>query len=258
MPADAQVPSESPIIAFFDVDNTLMRGASVYHVGRGAFRRRLISLRDILLFAWHDFRFVKVGENREHLATARDRALQLVAGHTESDLIELAEDIYERDIQRKLWPETVDLTREHLAKGHEVWLISATPQLVGSVIAKRLGLTGALGTKVEAVDGVFTGRLDGPVLHGDRKAAVAETFALERGANLDDCWAYSDSRNDIPLLSLVGNRVVVNPDATLAKHARDHGWTIIPLRHASIREAQRRVRREARAVRKAKRRPAPR
>lgn len=246
----AQTSDEGPIIAFFDVDNTLMRGASVYHVGRGAFRRRLISIRDILLFAWHDFRFVKVGENREHLATAKDRALQLVAGHTEADLVALAEDIYERDIERKLWPETVDLTREHLAKGHEVWLISATPQLVGDVIAKRLGLTGALGTKVEAVDGVFTGRLDGHVLHGEHKAEVAEAFAVRRGARLADCWAYSDSRNDIPLLTLVGNRVVVNPDATLAKHAREHGWTILPLRHASIREAQRRVRREAKAVRK--------
>ncbi len=147
MPDAVQTPSESPIIAFFDVDNTLMRGASVYHVGRGAFRRRLISMRDILLFAWHDFRFVKVGENQGHLATAKERALQLVAGHTETDLTELAEDIYERDIQRKLWPETVDLTQEHIAKGHEVWLISATPQIVGEVIAKRLGLTGALGTQ---------------------------------------------------------------------------------------------------------------
>lgn len=254
MPDAVQQPSDSAIIAFFDVDNTLMRGASIYHVGRGAFRRRLISLRDILMFAWHDFRFVKKGENRAHLATAKERALQLVAGHTERDLVALAEDIYERDIQRKLWPETVDLTREHLAKGHEVWLISATPQLVGSVIAKRLGLTGALGTGVEAVDGVFTGRLEGHVLHAEHKAEVAERFAGERGVDLGDCWAYSDSRNDIPLLSLVGNPVVVNPDPLLAKHARQHGWAVIPLRHASIREAQRKVRREARAVRRASKR----
>lgn len=253
MADSAQTPTEDPIIAFFDVDNTLMRGASVYHVGRGAFRRRLIKVRDILLFAWHDFRFVKVGENREHLATAKDRALQLVAGHTEKDLNDLAEDVYERDIERRLWPETVDLTQEHLGKGHEVWLVSATPDLIGKVIAQRLGLTGALGTKVEAVDGVFTGRIVGQVLHADYKAEVVKAFADERGANLEDCWAYSDSRNDIPLLSLVGNPVVVNPDAVLARHAREYGWTIIPLKHSSIRGAQRKVRREAKAVRKAMR-----
>ena len=54
-----------------------MRGASVFHVGRGALRRGLLGVRDIARFAWHDFRFVKVGENRSHLATARERALEL-------------------------------------------------------------------------------------------------------------------------------------------------------------------------------------
>src|SRR6187402_1748247 len=110
-------PSDRPIVAFFDVDNTLMRGASVYYVGREAFRRGLISWRDIALFAWHQFRFLAVGENRQHLATAKDRALGLVGGHTEDALIKLAEDIYDKYFAPKLWPETVDLTKEHLAKG---------------------------------------------------------------------------------------------------------------------------------------------
>jgi HAD superfamily hydrolase (TIGR01490 family) len=252
--SDDRSPSDRPIIAFFDVDNTLMRGASVFHVGRGAFRRGLLGIRDIARFAWHDFRFVKVGENRAHLATARERALELVAGHSEAEVIALAEDIYDRNILPRLWPETVDLTREHLAKGHEVWLISATPQLVGQVIADRLGLTGALGTVLEAEQGRFTGQLIGNVVHAEEKAVVAEDLARERGVNLADCWAYSDSTNDIPLLSMVGNRVVVNPDARLERHAREHGWAIMPLKHASIREAQRRVRREARAVKKSARR----
>ncbi len=231
-----------------------MRGASVFHVGKGAFRRGLLGFRDIARFAWHDFRFVKVGENHSHLATARERALELVAGHSESEVIALAEDIYARSIAPRLWPETVDLTREHLAKGHEVWLISATPQLVGQVIADRLGLTGALGTVLKAEAGRFTGELIGHVVHAQEKAVVAEALARERGVSLADCWAYSDSTNDIPLLSLVGNRVVVNPDARLERHAREHGWAIMPLKHASIREAQRRVRREARAVKKSARR----
>lgn len=245
-------PSDRPIVAFFDVDNTLMKGASVYYVGREAFRRGLISWRDIALFGWHQFRFLAVGENREHLATAKDRALGLVGGHTEEALTALAEEIYDRDFAPKLWPETVELTQEHLAKGHEVWLITATPQLVAQVIADRLGLTGALGTRVQALDGVFTGALDGHVIHGEEKAAVAEDFARERNAELADCWAYSDSSNDIPLLSLVGNRVVVNPDAKLLAHALEHGWTVLPLKRSSIRDARKRVKREARAVRKKK------
>jgi len=248
MPNEAPPPrTTEPIIAFFDVDNTLMRGASVYYVGREAFRRGLISWRDIAVFAWHQFRFLAVGENRDHLATAKERALGLVGGHSESGLIELANDIYERDFAPKLWPETVALTREHLTKGHEVWLITATPQLVAEVIAQRLGLTGALGTKVEALDGVFTGVLDGHVLHGDEKAFVAREFARAKGADLAQCWAYSDSSNDIPLLTMVGNRVVVNPDARLQAHAEELGWDVLPLKRSSIRDARKKVRRGARA-----------
>jgi HAD superfamily hydrolase (TIGR01490 family) len=245
-------PSDRPIVAFFDVDNTLMRGASVYYVGREAFRRGLISWRDIAVFGWHQFRFLAVGENRSHLSTAKERALGLVGGYSEQALIALAEEIYDRDFAPKLWPETVELTREHLDKGHEVWLITATPQLVAQVIADRLGLTGALGTRVQALDGIFTGALDGHVVHGDEKAALALEFATDRNAVLEDCWAYSDSSNDIPLLTLVGNRVVVNPDAKLLTHARKEGWSVLPLKRSSIRDARKKVKREARAVRRAR------
>ncbi|MGL4340071.1 MAG: HAD family hydrolase [Rhodoglobus sp.] len=243
-------PSERPILAFFDVDNTLMKGASVYYVGREAFRRGLISWRDIALFAWHQFRFLAVGENRSHLTTAKDRALGLASGYTETALTALAEDIYERVFAPKLWPETVALTQEHLDKGHEVWLITATPQLVAQVIADRLGLTGALGTRVQALDGVFTGVLDGHVLHGVEKAKLATAFAGDLNADLADCWAYSDSSNDIPLLTAVGNRVVVNPDAQLLSHANTHAWTVLPLKRSSIRAAQKRVKKNARSVRR--------
>ena len=250
--AEPPPPSERPILAFFDVDNTLMRGASVYYVGRAAFRRGIISWRDIALFGWHQFRFLAVGENRNHLSTAKERALGLARGETEESLVRLAEDIYERDIAPNLWPETVALTREHLAKGHEVWLVTATPQLVAQVIADKLGLTGALGTKVEALDGVFTGVLDGHVLHGEEKAIVARELATAKGADLTDCWGYSDSSNDIPLLGLVGNRIVVNPDAKLLAYAQANDWTVLPLKRSSIRDAQRKVRRDARAVRRAR------
>lgn len=246
--APSTPPSDRPIVAFFDVDNTLMRGASVYYVGREAFRRGLISWRDIVLFAWHQFRFLAVGENRSHLATAKNRALGLASGHTEAALTALAEEIYERDFASNLWPETVELTREHLAKGHQVWLVTATPQLVAQVIADRLGLTGALGTRVQALDGIFTGALDGHVIHGEEKATAARQFAGALQADLADCWAYSDSSNDIPLLTMVGHRVVVNPDAKLLAHARAKNWTILPLKRSSIREARNLVKKQARSV----------
>ena len=135
-----------------------------------------------------------------------------------------------------------------------MWLITATPDACAQVIAKRLGLTGAIGTQIESVDGVFTGALLGPVMHAGHKADAAGRLAGEKGVRLGDCWAYSDSRNDIPLLELVGNRVVVNPDAALARYAKARSWAILTAGAASIRAARRRVRREARAVARSTRR----
>jgi HAD superfamily hydrolase (TIGR01490 family) len=244
------MPGDHTVVAFFDVDNTLLRGASIFHIAKAARRMRLLTLIDILRFCWHQATFLLVGENKRHLTSIKDRGLELIAGHTAEELVTLADQVFTRDIQPRLWPETVELTREHLRQGHIVWLITAAPELIAKVIAERLGLTGALGTRFElTAEGVFTGRLDGPVLHAEHKAVAARVLAAGVGADLADCWAYSDSRNDIPLLTLVGHRSVVNPDARLARHAKKLGWPILQLKRSSIRDAKRTVRREAKAAR---------
>ncbi len=168
--------------------------------------------------------------------------MQLVGGHHERELIALAHSTYVSDIRPNIWPETLELAREHLRQGHEVWLITATPQIMAQVIADELGFTGALGTVIESVDGKFTGELVGSLMHGEHKATEASRLAAEKGAALEDCWAYSDSRNDIPLLSVVGNRVVINPDSALALHAADLGWPVRILHRRSIRAAKREAR----------------
>jgi HAD superfamily hydrolase (TIGR01490 family) len=245
VPASETV-SDDPIVAFFDVDNTLLRGASMFHMAKAARRVHIIKAREIIKFGWHQATFLFVGENMRQLGSIKDRAVQIIGGHTEVELRELANEVFERDIKNRLWPETVGLAKEHLAKGHQVWLISATPRIVGSVIAERLGLTGALGTEFVTENGVFEGGFEGEVLHGEAKAIAAKALTTRLGAKLADCWAYSDSRNDIPLLSMVGHRVVVNPDSRLAKHARALSWPILELKRGSIKEARKRVQREAR------------
>ncbi|TPX02373.1 HAD-IB family hydrolase, partial [Schumannella luteola] len=112
-----------------------------------------------------------------------------------------------------------------------------------------------LGTRVEAVDGVYTGRLIGTVLHAEHKAVAARALADELGADLAASWAYSDSRNDIPLLELVGNRVAVNPDAGLTRYAAEKGWPTMRLDPASIKAQQKVVRREAKQVGRGKTKP---
>jgi phosphoserine phosphatase len=93
-------------------------------------------------------------------------------------------------------------------------------------------LTGALGTVAESVDGVFTGRLVGEILHGPGKAHAVRSLAIREGLNLKRCTAYSDSYNDVPLLSLVGTAVAINPDNRLRSLARQRGWEIRDFRTA--------------------------
>ncbi|MBV9318920.1 MAG: HAD family phosphatase, partial [Mycobacterium sp.] len=126
----------------------------------------------------------------------------------------------------------LDLAQMHLDAGQQVWLVTATPYELAVTIARRLGLTGALGTVAESVDGVFTGRLVGEILHGAGKAHAVRSLAIREGLNLKRCTAYSDSYNDVPLLSLVGTAVAVNPDAQLRALARKRGWEIRDFRTA--------------------------
>lgn len=223
----AQSRASRPVIAFFDVDNTLMRGASVYHLGRVAWKRGHLGWRDLSRFAWHQARFTSVGENYRHQLAVRDRALELIAGHSVLELEAIAVETYDAHLHALLHPKVVARAQNHLEQGHEVWLITATPEACARVIAERLGLTGAMGSRIESVDGVFTGALLGPVMHGAHKADAAGRLAGEKSVRLSDCWAYSDSRNDIPLLELVGHPQVVNPDAALARYAAARGWPVM-------------------------------
>ena len=107
-----------------------------------------------------------------------------------------------------------------------MWLVTATPNELAQLIARRLGLTGALGTVAESVDGIYTGAMMGEMLHGRAKAAAVRAIAAREGLDLRRCTAYSDSINDLPMLSAVGTAIAVNPDSDLRDVARQRGWQI--------------------------------
>jgi HAD superfamily hydrolase (TIGR01490 family) len=220
------VPRDPTAAAFFDVDNTVVRGASIFHLARGLYRRKFFTGRDIGRMAWQQARFIALGESMEHLRQVRESALSFVAGHSVAELTAIGEEVYDEVIADKIWPGTHALARLHLDAGQRVWLVTATPVEVAAVIAKRLGLSGALGTVAESVDGVYTGRLVGEPLHGQAKADAVQALAEREGLDLSRCAAYSDSANDIPMLSLVGEPVAINPDAALRAYAKTQGWRI--------------------------------
>ncbi len=213
--------------AFFDVDNTIMQGASIFHLARGLHRRKFFTTGDIAKAAWQQFYFRFAGvEDPEHIAKARASGLAFIKGHTVEELEEVGEEIFDENMAHKIWPGTRALAQWHLDRGQNVWLVTAAPVEIANTIARRLGLTGALGTVAEHVDGVYTGELVGEMLHGEGKAVAVREIAYRDGLVLDDCYAYSDSSNDLPMLSMVGHPCAVNPDKTLRAHAKANGWRI--------------------------------
>ncbi len=219
--------------AFFDVDNTLVQGASIVHFARGLAARKYFSYSDIFDFAWTQAKFRITGkENAQDVAEGREKALSFIAGRETAELAALGEEIYDEYIADKIWPGTRALAQRHLDAGQQVWLVTATPVELAQTIADHLGLTGALGTVAESVDGKFTGRLVGDILHGPGKAHAVRALAIREGLNLKRCTAYSDSHNDVPMLSLVGRAVAINPDADLRDVAKVRGWEMYDFRTA--------------------------
>jgi HAD superfamily hydrolase (TIGR01490 family) len=220
-------PADPTAAAFFDVDNTVIQGASIFHLARGLHRRDFFTTRDILSAAWKQAYFRVVGvEDPEHVAEARASALAFIKGHSVDELVAIGEEIFDETMAGRIWPGTRALAQMHLDQGQRVWLVTAAPIEIANTIAKRLGLTGALGTVAEHVDGVYTGRLVGDLLHGPSKAAAVQALAEQEGLDLSRCSAYSDSHNDLPMLSLVGDPCVINPDSRLREHARARGWRV--------------------------------
>jgi HAD superfamily hydrolase (TIGR01490 family) len=221
------VPADPTSAAFFDVDNTMMQGASIYWFARGLLARKYFTSSDLARFAWSQLKFrLLATEHQGDISRAKHAALAFVKGWNVDDLHRLSEEIFDELMADRIWSGTRALAQLHLDAGQRVWLVTAAPIELGRVIASRLGLTGALGTVAEVHDGFYTGHLVGDMLHGPAKAEAIGALALAEGLDLSRCTAYSDSANDLPMLSAVGHAVAVNPDARLRREARRRSWEV--------------------------------
>jgi HAD superfamily hydrolase (TIGR01490 family) len=187
--------------AFFDVDNTLIRGSTIYFLGRGMYQRGYFTKKDISRFVLANLRFRLTGkENKEEIARFQTAATDFIGGHNVKEIQTIAEQIYDEFVSPAMWQGTIDIAQNHIANGVEVYLVTAAPEDMATLIAKRLGLTGALGSKAEIKDGLYTGNMNGALLHGKEKAVAIRELAAKKGFDLEDCFGYSDSNNDLQLL----------------------------------------------------------
>jgi HAD superfamily hydrolase (TIGR01490 family) len=216
-----------PRIAFFDVDNTLTRGSTLYFLGRGMYNRGFFNKRDVGAWVLANIRFRMTGtEKSEVIERFQKSATDFIAGHKFDEIRIIGEEIYNEFVSPSLWGGTMALAKKHLDAGDEVWLVTASPQDFAELIADKLGFTGALGTRAETKDGKYTGNLIGNLLHGKEKARAVSDLVNSRNIEIRDCFAYSDSHNDLPLLESVGHPNAINPDAKLRIISFSSGWPV--------------------------------
>jgi HAD superfamily hydrolase (TIGR01490 family) len=213
--------------AFFDLDRTLISGASAYPFGVEAWRQGMASGREMAKWAFSALTFLISGDKgNDSNVEIRGEVLTRVTGIAVVDLDQIGQAVVPKLVAR-VRPESRKLIGMHHEAGRDTWIVSASPQGLVDPLAGALGMTGAIGTRGEVSDGRYTGRLDGPFIYGAGKAQAIEKLASDRGYDLKLSYAYSDSVSDLPMMELVGHPVAVNPDSELARVAQERGWPIV-------------------------------
>lgn len=212
-------------IAFFDLDRTLIAGYSILAVARetaeqGARRGKLRQagkvVQDIV-----KHKVYSSGGNYHRLVKRTTKAL---TGVSESSLHEIGEQAYRKHIAKTLYREAVALVEAHRAAGHKLVIITSASRYQAEPVARVLGIDEIHCTRLEVVDGRFTGNVISPMCFGEGKLLAAQRSARQYKASLKNCWFYSDSSDDLPLLRKVGHPVAVNPSDKLGAHARTKQW----------------------------------
>lgn len=212
--------------AFFDLDRTLIRRSSVLALA-GTFRERgLISRVALLKSACLQLSFAARGASAERVRFAAVDGMRLLKGFSVEELQHLVGDAMEPILRPLVYAEPLRLVQKHRERGEPVYIVSATLQEIVQHIADDLGFDGAIGSTCEIVDGTYTGR-SLRAAHGEGKAQAVRELATAEGFDLAVCTAYSDSHTDLPFLEVVGNPVVVNPDAALRRAASERGWPVL-------------------------------
>lgn len=215
--------------SYFDVDGTLVRTNLVHPT-----LYYLLNQRNPLESATRLFK-TALRAPRMILAEMQDRRLfnemlfTAYEGLSEDRLLCFAEETFDNVLKRALYPNAKDLVARCRAEGQDVVLVSGALDFLMKRLADYLGATDFIANRLEIKDGFATGRLLRPVVAGPEKARLIREHAKAHGYDLNECFAYSDSYSDVPMLSVVGHPAAVNPDARLTRLANAYGWPILSL-----------------------------
>lgn len=212
--------------AFFDLDKTVIAKSSTLAFGKPFYKGGLVNRRAVLKSSFAQFVYLLQGADADSMDRMRDYLKALCAGWPVEQVNAIVAETLHELIDPMVYAEAVQLIDDHRAADRDVVIVSSSGEEVVGPIGEMLGVDHVIATRMVVQDGHYTGDI-AFYAYGEGKAVAIRELALERGYDLAQCWAYSDSWTDRPMLELVGHPFAVNPDKALRRHAAEVDWPVL-------------------------------
>lgn len=212
--------------AFFDLDKTIIAKSSTLAFSKPFQAGGLISRRAVLRSAYTQFVYLVGGADHDQMEKLRQFMSQLCAGWDVATVREIVAETLHHIVDPLVYDEAVSLIEEHQLAGRDVVIVSTSGAEVVEPIGAMLGADHVVATRMEIEDGRYTGGIE-YYAYAEEKARAIRELSETAGYALEDCYAYSDSVTDVPMLEEVGHPHAVNPDRELRKAAAARGWPVL-------------------------------
>lgn len=222
--------------AFFDLDKTVIAKSSTLAFSKPFFDQGLLNRRTVLKSTYAQFLFLMSGADHDQMDRMRSYVTNMCTGWDVEQVKSIVGETLHDIVDPLVFVEAADLIADHKLCGRDVVVVSASGEEVVAPIARALGATHAMATRMVVEDGRYTGEI-AFYCYGEGKAEAIRALAEREGYALEHCYAYSDSVTDIPMLESVGHASAVNPDRALRKEAMARGWPVLTFtRPVSLRD----------------------
>ena len=212
--------------AFFDLDKTIISRSSTLAFGPSFYRHGLITRADAVRSAVAQLLFRLSGADHQRMERIRAQVGELCRGWPADRVSDIVSRHLNDIILPLVYADARRLIAAHGRAGQDVIIVSTSGQEMVGPIGNLLGASEVIATRMEVADGRYTGEMEFWA-YGEAKASRVRELAGLRGYRLRDCYAYSDSITDLPLLEVVGHPRVVNPDRALRRIARMRQWPVL-------------------------------
>ena len=213
--------------AFFDLDKTVIARSSTLAFSKPLYRAGFLGRRAVMRMGLAQLFYLLFGADEDQLTKARDELLHLIEGWQRADVESLVVETLDEVADPMVYAEALFLIDEHARQGREVYIVSASPEEIVRPIARHIGVTNVIATRVKTdAQGRYVAEIDVYAM-GPGKAEAMRALAERTGIDLANSYAYSDSVTDLPMLEAVGNPVAVNPDKDLRREAEEREWPIL-------------------------------